>query len=249
MNSPKDVNTQAYSKESFVSRMYDLLRIDRPLEGPSESDMYKEYFTRGSWNINEFVALLISVTPKNFENLRKIAPGELPSNILEKLGHADEVRQKFSEYADKELSEHAFFSNGNTYFSLWRYVKWLASQRIKVTKKFYKHLPYSLMEQFQEFHPGNLALRTKSIRSREYHRAKYQEQAQLILKNSEKEMTHAEIDQHPILQKLLDSFQRQQIIGADGKPTRRYKERTRLRWISAINPKKRGRPPKTLQNE
>jgi hypothetical protein len=225
------------NKKTASQTMDDIL--DNAL-GLTGEERYKKHFSRNLWSVQDFAALMVGMLPSRFSELD--VSGKLPKEQKEKQRYckAKELMSRFVEDKKYEGTRDVCFIEEKMYLPPWKFIKWVASNRILIIKIFCIALPLYLIELYEEFQPMNEALRKAHFHTTEYHKAKIQDCAlELIEKAFPKKPHLKELYRHPKMEYLLSSF-------INPRTRKRYNYRTICHfWIKEVYPDSpRGRPAK-----
>lgn len=209
----------------------------------SEEQAYKAYFKKAGWTIAEFSALIVGLTPDEYQTINDPNNSSVTKKQFEQYKQSNKIFSSFIK--DNLKSPDTIDLNGihsieeGLYLSPWRYIKWIAEKQIPFKRKFMSALPLHLLELIQEFSPHNHGLKTIPQWKREHHKLLYQAHALKLIESSKQRLSRDEIFRHPQMEYIARTF-----IGKDNKQIR-YKKRTITEsWLAEIDPQKRGRPRK-----
>ncbi len=246
-----DSSIQTLKEQKDKSTFYDLIMGHK-----TEDQIYKSYFEKTLWTIDEFSALMIGITPEKYEQLlrediQNLSFEDFRKNqdvILkdfEKLKAANKIYERFMNRLKKDFSLIEFHSiDKRLTLSPWKFIKWIAMNSIPVKKKFFNELPLYLVEIYIEFQPINVAVRKEPKWHRNYHRALYLQHAGKVIEESKRKMTPEDIYNHPHMEWVRRTFK-----NINGKQVTYTKRTIKESWLSKIYPKKRGRPRKLLKKQ
>lgn len=200
----------------------------------SEDELYKSYFNKNFWTLDQFLALIVGLTPEKFNALikfNKTFNEEEENKIYEAL----DIKEKFISDVEYKKIKYIQFIEETIEISPWKYIKWAAENEIPIIYKFFKCLPLYLMELLIEFQPMNTDLRLMPMHRREYHRALYLQHAEELIENIP--MTNEQIFQNEKMQNVLRYIRE---LGGN------YKKSTIIKsWLPQLHPtRKKGRPKK-----
>ncbi len=217
-------------------------RISDSLKPLSDDEAYQSYFEHEVWSLDIFSALIAGITPENRNQIDDpLHKGKknTASQHRQNPDYASKIKKMFLKDFKKEPIDYARILDGKIFMSSWKFIKWVALNRIDLYERFLYALPPVLVEILIEFQPHNVALRTKSKHSTAYHRALYLKAAKEIRFRIPGRPTREELFKHPQLQKLLHSFRKH-----DGKPKKYAKRTITDNWLRVIDPQRVGRPSK-----
>ena len=200
----------------------------------SEDALYKSYFNKNFWTLDQFLALIVGFTPEKFTELIKFNKPFSQADD-DKIYEALDIQERFISDIEYKRIKHVQLIEKTIGMSPWKYIKWAAENEIPIIYKFFKCLPLHLMELLIEFQPLNSALRLIPTHRREYHTAYYLKQAEELIENNP--MTNDQIFKHPNMQNVMRYIRE---LGGN------YKKSTIIKsWLPQLHPtRKKGRPKK-----
>jgi hypothetical protein len=111
----KNDQSEATAATSFLARI---------LATPTEDFIYRSYFTKELWSVDDFAALVAGLTPEKFREIGKQEGKHSKKEITRSL-FAFKVIEKFYKSL-KDILELSVLSDNKWYMSPWKFMKWLA---------------------------------------------------------------------------------------------------------------------------
>lgn len=213
-----------------------------PTPKQAEEKEYRHYFSRDTWSIDEFSALMVGITPHRLKEIRATEITLENIKDIRKSSEATEIIGKFlKSFKSKSDIDELYFFNDTAYLSPWKFIKWLALNNIKIRNRFCSELPIHLLELYLFFHPENIKSIAQGKNLIEFHRNLYRKFALNILE------THPDISREELYQRCKPA--EAQFKDAKGK-RKGYKKRTlKNEWLKEVHLLRRGRPKKRQKSK
>lgn len=215
---------------------------------PSEPTLYKSYFRKELWSLQEFVALAAGITPELYKHMVNKRTTEVTHTNFDRFKTAninlarlvedlvDETRSIGLDLLKNGIRTADTPSLNTVYMPSWCFLKWAAIRKVGLVGRFVECLPLQLKQLYIEFRPIESILRTCLRRDREYHQAYYLKHAEHVIRTNPHRLTRTELYNHPEMQNAL-----RMIREWGGKYTKRV---ITDKWLPKIEKLKRGRPRK-----
>jgi len=205
----------------------------------TNDEIYDSYFKEDLWTVNEFVALMVEITPAQYEELNDPENDNVNYKDFAKYKLANQLLGRFVKDFKKNYHKEFRLIREKLLMTPRKFLKWVAMNQIAIKKRFLDALSISQLEVLLENQPLDIAIKTKPSWYSGYHKAIFQKNALGIIEKSKRKMTRDEIYHHPVLDNLRRTFKNKK-----GEQIR-YKKRTITDvWLAEIDPRDRGRPPK-----
>lgn len=202
----------------------------------TEEELYQSYFRKECWSVEEFMCLMVGITPKRYNNVLEGNSATSPTD-MKKCSKANSLAQHLLQLAREQPRAKYLHLNLNLTMTAWKFIRLIAMNEIPLRFGFFKNLPLNLKEIYLEFQPINVILRIKSKFAEEYHRAFYKHEVEWLLEINP-DLTPKEIYSHPHMLEVRKAFK-----DRAGKHVH-YANRTIKAWIAKVKKSGVGRPKK-----